>query len=1333
MDYRSTPLIRAIKMDDMEMVQFLLENGADPNLMANNGESSRAAIHVAAHRGNLEMVKKLAEFGADLNSRAFISNSILPVLCRAVGGSSSEVVNYLLDSGVPINLEVEEDLAPALLTASTAMDAPMVKLLISRGAAVDAGDFWGSTALMEAAMVGCLPVMRVLVEEGKADLNKRNNVDATALDEALRHDMYEAARYLWLAGGTSSAMRTSGGVTSAKWIRPYIERGPSARYQHGLLSIGNSIYMSSGNGLRLEEDKIYRPDVRTDRDYAYEVIDFVRLDLDQFEEVDWSNLFNSRHASQNSLNGDTAGDRLLLDEETELIATLESLADNPDAAFELDAADASNIKANMIFEPSDKLSYYEVTILKTCVDGCIAVGLCPSSKSTLKAATAEASKLASKRGAAGAGKIVQDFADGLMAQKSGMSREDWAKLKELRDLEESSDYLPGWKNYTFGYHSDDGHTFGCNGYGLEWGMRYDEGDIVGCGIVWETREVFFTLNGKFLGVAYHGLELDSFYACVGLRGVSGKCQVNFGASPFAFDFKIKKFSWRYLPTPPIKTPAIAPHHFLKYENFIILISRAPTDHPMCCFNLKTSTWSSVAYGPDPHPHFTPSEMTYYTLMDNVIYAFDPRGIGSNLIRIWSWTISKVSQQGNDNLRFTRTQILPTMDRVRELMVELGSKFSTEIPAWTNYVFESESTVREALEKEFASNRAASSSQSESHSNMAKGSGVTETTFVKVQNSDDNEDEHNEEGIEVLEEDEEDEEEVENEENLEEDEEGEEDEELEEYDRFGEIGEEEDNEAQKYHASVVKHLSEATIELDSPLAAQQISDYFSVSPVIGIGRGRVAFISITHVGIMDLTKKTIEVSRTAGAGPASLLFSTCLIKEDLVAVYGGWDQFCQRTDLLYLDLKRKEWYTAHTYGITPRPRGLHRAVPITLTPDSPILSSFVSPLDYTSLSLEEAKKKRLDCMLMSHGFSGRAHLKDLEILVTKMVDVNDEEAGQQGWVPVSTDAKAENETSIPPNSIRFDIKHPVQDTIESIHADAIVMASRSAKIRELVKLHNGPGALTISVTCFPHLFKSFVKFLWDDDVDFVYHHDEAILFHQIFLEWAPEHENRVCEALLMERLYLPSRWSTDLIYAFNNPSFSDITLRFEAQGEADAASRNTSSAMVVNDETSYPSEIKAHRCVLLRRNEYFRQLFGSGLAESNADVLSINCTPKLGIALIKSVYTESIVLDGLEDDIGDLLALADKYRVLRLKAELEQILAYNLTVDNVVSIFELSHTYNAATVLEACCVFLKQHHLLELPELQPYMSVYKSWEASKQASGERNSLTSSQPSDPLLLA
>lgn len=93
--------------------------------------------------------------------------------------------------------------------------------------------------------------------------------------------------------------------------------------------------------------------------------------------------------------------------------------------------------------------------------------------------------------------------------------------------------MPGWDCKSYAYHSDDGGIF--HGTGIKvryYGPQFGVGDVVGCGIDYATKDVFFTLNGVHLGVAFTGVS-GSFYPTV---GVDSFCPIkfNFGEAPFKF-------------------------------------------------------------------------------------------------------------------------------------------------------------------------------------------------------------------------------------------------------------------------------------------------------------------------------------------------------------------------------------------------------------------------------------------------------------------------------------------------------------------------------------------------------------------------------------------------------------------------------------------------------------------------------------------------------------------------------------------------------------------------------------------------------------------------------
>ncbi|KAI9140088.1 hypothetical protein BKA69DRAFT_585460 [Paraphysoderma sedebokerense] len=102
--------------------------------------------------------------------------------------------------------------------------------------------------------------------------------------------------------------------------------------------------------------------------------------------------------------------------------------------------------------------------------------------------------------------------------------------------------LPGWAKFSIGYHSSGRKQINrIVGPGIEYGKPFEAGAVVGCGIDFNSRTIFFTLNGQNLGPAGDATSCDwawnprfDIFPCIGSNGAS-VVAVNFGTSPFAWD------------------------------------------------------------------------------------------------------------------------------------------------------------------------------------------------------------------------------------------------------------------------------------------------------------------------------------------------------------------------------------------------------------------------------------------------------------------------------------------------------------------------------------------------------------------------------------------------------------------------------------------------------------------------------------------------------------------------------------------------------------------------------------------------------------------------------
>ena len=91
-----TPLDLAAREGDLEMVELLVDNGANVN--------NYKPLHLASERGHLEIVTYLIEHGANLNDPDIeIRFDGLSPLHEAVRGGHFDVVEYLVEKGADIN------------------------------------------------------------------------------------------------------------------------------------------------------------------------------------------------------------------------------------------------------------------------------------------------------------------------------------------------------------------------------------------------------------------------------------------------------------------------------------------------------------------------------------------------------------------------------------------------------------------------------------------------------------------------------------------------------------------------------------------------------------------------------------------------------------------------------------------------------------------------------------------------------------------------------------------------------------------------------------------------------------------------------------------------------------------------------------------------------------------------------------------------------------------------------------------------------------------------------------------------------------------------------
>jgi len=126
----ATPLHVAVKLGNMDIVKFLISEGADVNAL---NYKKRTPLHVAATHDQPEAAKYLVDHGADLNARS----DILSVpLHDAVVTNNLRTVKILVEKGANLNAMSKKGMTP-LTAALMRNHKEIADYLLSKGAQYD--------------------------------------------------------------------------------------------------------------------------------------------------------------------------------------------------------------------------------------------------------------------------------------------------------------------------------------------------------------------------------------------------------------------------------------------------------------------------------------------------------------------------------------------------------------------------------------------------------------------------------------------------------------------------------------------------------------------------------------------------------------------------------------------------------------------------------------------------------------------------------------------------------------------------------------------------------------------------------------------------------------------------------------------------------------------------------------------------------------------------------------------------------------------------------------------------------------------------------------------
>ena len=188
-----SPLIDAVKANDVTAVRALLDKRADVNTVQPDGTT---ALHWAVEQDAVEIVPLLIRAGA--NVKATNRYGATPLWLASLNGNAT-TIEMLLEAGADPSAASDEG-ETALMVAARTGKIEAVNRLLARGADPNVKEQWrGQTALMWAAVEGHAPVIDALVARG-ADVKARSNGGFTAILFAAREGQIAAVDALIKAG-----------------------------------------------------------------------------------------------------------------------------------------------------------------------------------------------------------------------------------------------------------------------------------------------------------------------------------------------------------------------------------------------------------------------------------------------------------------------------------------------------------------------------------------------------------------------------------------------------------------------------------------------------------------------------------------------------------------------------------------------------------------------------------------------------------------------------------------------------------------------------------------------------------------------------------------------------------------------------------------------------------------------------------------------------------------------------------------------------------------------------------------------------------------------------
>lgn len=122
-------------------------------------------------------------------------------------------------------------------------------------------------------------------------------------------------------------------------------------------------------------------------------------------------------------------------------------------------------------------------------------------------------------------------------------------------------------------------------------------------------------------------------------------------------------------------------------------------------------------------------------------------------------------------------------------------------------------------------------------------------------------------------------------------------------------------------------------------------------------------------------------------------------------------------------------------------------------------------------------------------------------------------------------------------------------------------------------------------------------------------------------------------------------------------------------------------------------VHAHKAILAARSPVFRTMLATNMVESRSGRVKLDDV-ELPVfnAMMRYLYSGRIDEDLLASKCEEVLALADRYDVRKLKERCEVLLSKAISLDTVVNLLSVAETYHATSLKSIALLYAGQHFL-----------------------------------------